>query len=129
MASTWTSQKFSDRAPDDSVLIRCFVGGAQNEDLALRERSELIAIVREEMSRILGIKTDPLFARAYQWGKSMPQYVVGHGDKIARLEKLLSSHPGLYLAGSAYRGIGISDCIVSGEQAAEGALQFLQPRQ
>ncbi len=126
MASTWTSRKFEHRAPDHHVLIRCFVGGAHNESLALLDRTGLVDIARGELRSILGIQAEPLFGRAYRWEKSMPQYVVGHSDTVARIEKHVRSHHGLFLAGSAYRGIGISDCIVSGEHAALKALKFLK---
>ena len=125
MACTWTSRKFSHRAPDNTVLIRCFVGGAQNESLAFLEKPELVRTVREELRTILGIQADPLISRAYRWKNSMPQYVVGHGEKIERIEKVLARHPGLFLAGSAYQGIGISDCIVGGEKAASKSFDCL----
>lgn len=125
MASTWSSNKFFNRAPHGNFLIRCFVGGARNEDLALLAERQLIALVREELADIMGITAEPLLARAYRWEKSMPQYVVGHSDTLKRIDERLQAHPGLFLAGSAYRGIGISDCIKSGDRAAMKALEYI----
>jgi len=74
----------------------------------------------------MGIGAEPLFARVFRWEKSMPQYTLGHGQKLQRIEERLSSLPGLFIAGSAYWGIGISDCIRSGKQAALLAFEHLQ---
>ena len=124
MASTWTSVKFAHRAPNDKLLIRCFVGGVKNEHLTRVGEKELTAIVREELRDIMGITAEPLFAKVFRWEKSMPQYTVGHEEKIKKIEERLSGNPGLFLAGSAYHGIGISDCIKSGEKAALAAVKF-----
>ncbi len=126
MAATWTSRKFPFRTPPHCALIRCFIGGAQHEELALLPESDLISLARKELREILGITADPLLTRAYRWRKSMPQYVLGHTEKVDRIEAQLATNPGLFLAGGAYRGIGISDCIVSGEQAAARALRYLE---
>ncbi|HPD60236.1 MAG TPA: protoporphyrinogen oxidase [Thermodesulfobacteriota bacterium] len=125
MASTWTSVKFAHRAPPDKLLIRCFVGGIKNEYLARLGDTELIMIVRKELRDIMGINAEPLFAKVFRWEKSMPQYTVGHEMKMKRIEERLSLNPGVFLAGNAYYGIGISDCIRSGEKAARAALKFL----
>jgi oxygen-dependent protoporphyrinogen oxidase len=125
MAVTWTSIKFAHRAPHDKLLIRCFVGGIKNEYLTRLNESALIAIVREELQDIMGIHAEPLFTKVFRWEKSMPQYIVGHEEKIKKIEERLSLNPGLFLTGSAYHGIGISDCIKSGERAALAALNFL----
>jgi Protoporphyrinogen oxidase len=101
------------------------VGGIKNEHLTRLNESALIAIAREELRDIMGIHAEPLFTKVFRWEKSMPQYMIGHEAKIKRIEKRLSLYPGLFLAGSAYYGIGISDCIKSGEKAALAALKFL----
>ena len=125
MACTWTSIKFAHRVPDDKLLIRCFVGGIKNEHLTRLKESALIAIVCEELRDIMGIQAAPLFAKVFCWEKSMPQYTIGHETKILKIEERLSSNPGIFLAGNAYRGIGISDCIKSGEKAGLAALKFV----
>lgn len=117
-ACSWSSVKFSDRAPDDCVLMRVFVGGALAEDLAELDEAALIDLARIELREILGITATPVLARAYRWNKSNPQYEVGHSALIAEVHRLAESHPGLHLAGAAYRGSGIPDCIQSGMDAA-----------
>ena len=126
MASTWTSVKFSNRSPPDSVLLRAFVGGAQNEDLVRMDEEVIIDIVRKELMDIMGITADPILTRIYRWDKSMPQYRLGHAERLSHLEERLLRYPGLYLTGCAYRGIGISDCIHDGKLTAESALKFLK---
>ncbi len=113
-ACSWSSTKFSHRAPDDFVLMRVFIGGAFSEDLAEQDDATLIDIARQELREIMGITATPVLARAYQWRKSNPQYNVGHSALINEIDQLTAAHPGLYLAGAAYRGSGIPDCIQSG---------------
>lgn len=125
MAATWTSVKFSRRAPDDSVLIRCFVGGSKNAGLVNLDDEEMIRMVRLELKEIMGITAEPVLARVFRWKDSMPQYTVGHEERISKIEKLVSAHPGLYLSGSAYYGIGISDSIRTSNEAAKKALSHL----
>jgi oxygen-dependent protoporphyrinogen oxidase len=117
-ACSWSSTKFSHRAPDDYVLMRVFIGGAFTEDLAEQDEATLIEIARQELREIMGITATPVLARAYRWKKSNPQYNVGHGALIEEIDQAVASHPGLYLAGAAYRGSGIPDCIQSGMDTA-----------
>ena len=73
----------------------------------------------------MGIEADPLFTRVYRWEKSMPQYTLGHMERVAQIEERVSQHPGLFLTGCAYRGVGISDCIREGELVAERVMKYL----
>jgi oxygen-dependent protoporphyrinogen oxidase len=125
MASTWTSTKFSHRSPPGYVLLRAFVGGAQNEDLLKVDDERMMDMVRGELRDIMGITADPILTRIYRWDKSMPQYRLGHAQKLTQLEEWLLRHPGCYITGCAYRGIGISDCINDGEITAEKTLKYL----
>lgn len=125
MAATWTSVKFSHRAPDDSVLIRCFVGGAKNMELVSLSDEEMIKMVRKELREIMGIEAEPVLAKVFRWINSMPQYTVGHEERIASIEEMVSRHPGLYITGSAYHGIGISDSIRNGEVVAKKIIHQL----
>lgn len=126
MASTWSSVKFKHRAPDDAVLIRCFLGGAKNPEVLSLSEDELIGIVMAELKDIMGIDAEPVLKKAYKWPQSMPQYTVGHEQRVGLIEQRISeAHPGLFLAGSAYRGIGISDNIRNAEDAARQALEFI----
>jgi protoporphyrinogen/coproporphyrinogen III oxidase len=126
MASTWTSQKFNGRAPKDTVLLRAFVGGANNEELASLDDQEMLDIVREELREIMGVEGEPMLTKVYRWKKSMPQYLVGHLEKISRMEERVSLSPGLFLTGCAYKGIGISDSVHDAEITAEKALEYLK---
>lgn len=117
-ACSWSSSKFSHRAPDEYVLMRVFIGGVFSEDLAEQDEATLIDIAREELREIMGITAMPVLALAYRWRKSNPQYNIGHGVLIGEIDTQVSSHPGVYLAGAAYRGSGIPDCIQSGVDAA-----------
>ncbi len=119
MAATWTSTKFPDRAPPDCVLLRTFVGGSGHEHLVSLDDATLIQLAREELAAIMGIVAAPLLARVYRWERANPQYHVGHLEGVAALEKLLAPYAGLFLTGSAYRGVGVPDCIYQGTQTAE----------
>jgi len=122
LAATFVHNKFPHRAPDDRALLRCFVGGARNEQILQTPDVELIRIIREELQQIIGLKADPLFTRVYRWKGAMAQYGVGHLERLKRIETLLQQLPGLTLAGNGYRGIGVPDCVRSGNDAANKAL-------
>ena len=122
-ACSWSSTKFSHRAPEDHVLIRVFIGGAFTEDLAEQDEATLIDIARQELSEIMGITATPVLARAYRWKKANPQYNVGHSARIDAIDQRIAEHPSIYLAGAAYRGSGIPDCIQSGIDVAAKIVQ------
>jgi protoporphyrinogen/coproporphyrinogen III oxidase len=122
LAATFVHNKFPHRAPEDRALIRCFLGGIRDEAVLQLPDDEILSIVREELRQILGLNAEPLFTRIYRWKGAMAQYVVGHLERLQRIEGLLKLWPGLVLAGNAYRGIGVPDCVRSGEQAAQQVL-------
>ncbi len=117
LACTWTSTKFPHRAPEGYVLIRVFVGRA-GQDIPWNE-NDLLALAKEELNLTLGITAEPLLSRVFLWDKAMPQYNLGHPEILKRIDTALEKYPGLALAGNGYRGIGIPDCIHSGELAVE----------
>ncbi len=119
-ASTYSSIKWLYRAPDGRVLIRVFVGGGHHEELVHDlDDAGMVNMVLEELDGILGLKADAQFSKVYRWFKGMPKYTVGHLDRIALLDRMLSLHPGLHLIGCSYKGIGIGDCIHEAQIAAE----------
>ncbi len=122
---TWSSTKFDDRAPADSVLLRCFLGGATDESPALAPEEEMVRYAREEVRSLMGITAEPVLTRVYRWRDGHPQYDVGHLDLLAEIDALCAAQPGLQLAGSSYRGIGLPDCIHSGALAAEAVLAMV----
>jgi protoporphyrinogen/coproporphyrinogen III oxidase len=118
-ACTFSSVKYPGRAPEGHVLLRCFVGGALNESILESDDSALIAGARSELRELLGITGEPVLSRLVRWAKAMPQYHVGHAVRVETIERCAAALPGLHLAGGAYRGVGIADCVRSGEAAAE----------
>ena len=117
LACTWTSVKFSHRAPEGYVLLRVFVGRA-GQNFPWNE-TDLLALARKELKQTLGITAAPLLERVFLWDQAMPQYNIGHPEILKRIDAALENYPGLALAGNGYRGIGIPDCIHSGELAVE----------
>jgi oxygen-dependent protoporphyrinogen oxidase len=119
IACTFSSVKFAGRAPENHVLLRAFVGGALQPEMFALDETDMLSSVERDLRELLGIKTRPLFAEVAKWQNSMPQYEVGHLDRVEQIDDELSQIPALALAGNAYRGAGIPDCIRSGEKAAE----------
>lgn len=122
LAATFSSVKYPGRAPADHVLIRCFLGGALNPRVVDEDDASLVARARRELGAALGIGAEPLLVRVARWPASMPQYRVGHLMRVEAVEHRVAALPGLVLAGAAYRGVGIADCVRSGEAAAEAAV-------
>jgi protoporphyrinogen/coproporphyrinogen III oxidase len=115
LACTWSSTKFPHRAPAGYALIRVFVGRA-GQEIPWNEK-DLLELAKEELNRTLGITAGPLLSRVFMWDKAMPQYNLGHPEILKRIDAILENYPTLALAGNGYRGIGIPDCIHSGELA------------
>jgi oxygen-dependent protoporphyrinogen oxidase len=118
IACTFSSVKFPGRAPQGYALLRAFVGGALQPEMFELSQEELISRVRADLRDLLGIEQAPLFTEVSKWERSMPQYHLGHLERIKRIREHLVALPGLALAGNAYSGPGIPDCISSGEAAA-----------
>ncbi len=119
LACTWSSTKFDDRAPDGHALVRAFIGGAHAEYLVDQDDAALAETAREELRAMMGITATPVLTKVYRWQKANPQYEVGHQARVAEIDQLFAQHAGLYLAGAAYHGVGIPDCIESGARVAE----------
>jgi oxygen-dependent protoporphyrinogen oxidase len=125
MACTFSSVKFSNRAPAGSVLLRAFVGGALQPELVELADDELVASVRRDLGVLLGVERAPMFAEVSKWERSMPQYFVGHLARVGNIATRVERLPGLALAGNAFNGPGIPDCIRSGESAADKLIDFV----
>ena len=119
LASTWSSSKWGHRAPDGSVLIRAYLGGAGREAVLERSDQELVELVRADLRHVMGVTEEPVMTRVFRWPRAMPQYLVGHLDRLAAIEERLARLPGVFVAGAAYRGVGIPDCIRDGLGSAE----------
>lgn len=121
-ACTWSSSKFASRAPPGKALVRAFYGGA-GDDRILEESDEaLVNLACEEMRPVLRLRGEPLLARVDRWPLAHPQYEVGHAARVAEVEAALADFPGLFVTGSAYRGVGIPDCVRDAKAVAEGVL-------
>jgi oxygen-dependent protoporphyrinogen oxidase len=125
MACTFNSLKYPGRAPPGKVLLRAFVGGTLQQELFGEADSIMAKNVRRELASLLGVNAEPLFSRVWRHPQSMPQYLVGHEERIRRIVTALERFPTLGLAGSAYRGVGIADCVHTGEEAAEAVIDAL----
>jgi oxygen-dependent protoporphyrinogen oxidase len=123
LAATFVHNKFPHRAPDDRAILRCFLGGARDEQILASSDDEILRIVREELNQILHLTAEPLFARVFKWRGAMAQYGVGHLERLQRIEALRQKLPGLALAGNGYNGIGVPDCVRSGSEAVEDTLK------
>lgn len=118
LACTWNSMKFAERAPADHALLRVFVGGEGHEYLIDLDDEALIALVRDELREIWGLTADPIVQRVFRWQRGNPQYDVGHATRMQHLIDEVQAVPGVHVAGSGYKGIGLPDCIRSGREAA-----------
>jgi oxygen-dependent protoporphyrinogen oxidase len=125
LAATWTSLKWPHRAPPEQLLARCYVGGAGRESILELEDDALVARVKRELKDICGLAAEPTYVEVNRWMKAMPQYQLGHLDRLDQAEVALSRYGGVVLTGSAYRGVGIPDCIREGTVAAEKVVRYL----
>jgi oxygen-dependent protoporphyrinogen oxidase len=124
LACTWTSTKWAKRAPDDYALLRVFIGRIQDADKLPEDEDQLVALARGEIRQTMGIEIPPEKSWVFRWERAMPQYNLGHPERLERIESIIEQHPALALAGNGYSGIGMPDCIRSGIEAAEKMLEI-----
>jgi len=129
IAATWTSLKWAHRAPPTQALIRCYVGGVGREAILKADDETLVRRVRAELRSMAGIAAEPIYIEVNHWERGMPQYTLGHLDRLEGIKASLGSYQGLYLTGSAYRGVGIPDCIRDGSETAAEVNRYLTARQ
>lgn len=123
-AATYSSIKWSYRAPDDHLLLRVYIGGGNREDLVYGlDDKQMVRMVLEELDTIVGLKADPQFTKIYRWNRAMPKYTVGHLDRMTVLDREVAQYPGLHLIGCSYKGIGIGGCVAESQIAAEKLLK------
>ncbi len=122
IACSWTSTKFNNRTANGYALVRAFIGGAHAEHLAEQDDRALADMARQELRAMMGIRAEPVLTQVYRWPKGNPQYAVGHQERVAEIQRQASKHTGLHLVGSAYRGVGIPDCIEDGARTAKEIL-------
>jgi len=125
LACTWTSSKWAGRAPQGYGLLRVFLGRIQDANVLPHDKDTLVHMARHELERTMGVKAEPEHTWVFRWEKAMPQYNLGHPERIDKIEGLLAERPNLALAGNGYYGIGMPDCIRSGYQAADKILDLV----
>ena len=129
LAGTWVSSKWPGRAPPGHVLLRGYLGGGRDPHRLEAGDDELVETAQQDLGALLGISGAPLFTRLHRWNRQSPQYEVGHLQRIAQIERRLTSLPGVFVTGSGFRAIGIPDCISDGRATAARAADFLASRE
>lgn len=125
-ACTWTSSKWLHTAPEGKALIRCYVGRSGDQDWKSLSDDEIVSRVRHDLLELMGIREEPLFVEVTRLNRSMPQYQVGHMERIRRMrERLVADLPGTFVTGAAFEGVGIPDCVRQAKDAAEAAASYL----
>jgi oxygen-dependent protoporphyrinogen oxidase len=119
LGTLWDSSIFPNRAPEGYVLLRTMTGGAQSPEFAMLDDNKLLNAVFDELRPIVSIKAEPDMVRIYRWDKAIPQYALGHGDRLKAIDERLKSFPGLYLAGNSYKGVGMNDCVENSFKVAD----------
>lgn len=125
-ACSWFSTKWPHTSPRGGVLIRCFVGRFGDERALEMSDDALVRAVLRDLRRLAGLKARPRYEAVFRWPFAMPQYQVGHLELVDAIERRAANWPGLYLAGASFRGMGISDCVRQGQQAAQACVAYLQ---
>ncbi len=126
LGSLWASSIFAGRAPEGNALMTVMLGGAKDPATPRLSEDDLATVAREELTATMNITAAPVFHRVIKWAKAIPQYTFGHMDRVASLEKRLADHPGLFLTGNAFRGVGVNDCVASGQKTAADVVAFLK---
>jgi len=128
LAATWVTSKWPGRAPAGCALLRGFLGGGRDPRRLDAPDDELIRTAREELTEILDIEGEPLVTRLYRFPRQSPQYTVGHLDRVAAIDRSMAALPGLFVAGSGFRAIGIPDCIADARATAGRVADYLDTR-
>jgi oxygen-dependent protoporphyrinogen oxidase len=128
LAVTWLSSKWPHRAPDGTVLLRAFVGGVRDPGALRLTDAELVERSLAAIRPVLGVRGEPLFTRVFRFDRASAQHEIGHAARLAEIERLLASRPGLFLTGSGFRGVGIPDCVADARATAARAVEWIQAR-
>ncbi len=126
-AVTWTHKKWPHTTPEGKALVRCYVGRPNDQDVVDYSDEEIEAIVLKDLNKTMNITAKPQFRVISRWRHAMPQYTVGHKDRMTELKENMKQHlPGVFLAGSSFEGVGLPDCIDQGEEAVKHVLDYLK---
>lgn len=126
LGSLWASSIFGGRAPEGHVLMTQMIGGAKDPKTPRLSEDKLLSVTLEELGKTMGLTKEPVFTRILKWECAIPQYTFGHPDRVSSLERRLVDHPGLFLTGNAFRGVGVNDCVSSGMKVAADAVGYLR---
>jgi oxygen-dependent protoporphyrinogen oxidase len=121
----WCSSIFPDRAPPGMVSLRALAGGWNRPEIVDWDDARLLGAVRAELRLALGIVAEPVFHQIVRWDRAIPQYMLGHLERVARIEERATQHPGLFLGGNAYRGVALNDCTEQATLLANRLSQFV----
>ena len=124
-ACTWVSSKFEGRCPPDTVLLRCSIQDGRQKRVAISDQ-EAVQKVHRELQRVLGISCQPILTRVLHARKALPQFTLGHAQRMEQLRETLKGYPGLFLTGAYFGGVGIPDCIESARRTARQAVDFVK---
>jgi oxygen-dependent protoporphyrinogen oxidase len=128
LGALWTSSLFPERTAQQQVLIRTMIGGARDPEALALDDEQLIALVRRELALIQEDCGTPSFARIFRHCRAIPQYTLGHAERLEQLSSRIKTIPGLFLTGNAYRGIGVNDCVRNAWTTADQLMTYLQHR-
>jgi oxygen-dependent protoporphyrinogen oxidase len=126
LGALWESSIYPGRAPSGKALLRVMIGGATDREAGDLDNTELLDLVRTDLHRTMGIRVAPEFIHVFRHRRGIPQYTIGHASRLARLEKRLREHPGLFLAGNSYRGVSINACIEAAPAIARWVASHLR---
>lgn len=128
-ACTWTHKKWPSSTPEGKALIRCYVGRPHDQEVVDLPDEELVQLVLNDLNKTMNITAEPEFSVISRWKNIMPQYTVGHIERIEKARQEASEQlPGVYFAGSSFEGVGIPDCIDQAEKAVHQVIDFLQTK-
>ncbi len=124
----WNTSIFDGQAPADKVALRVMVGGAINPDATALDDDETLKLVQKELRDIMGISNDPEFNHIIRYKRAIPQYIVGHEERMVKISSLMEKHPALFLTGNAFRGVGFNDCVINAEKTAERVVEAVKEK-
>jgi oxygen-dependent protoporphyrinogen oxidase len=124
-ACTWVSSKFEGRCPPDTVLLRCSIQDGRHKRAEISDQ-KAVQKVHQELQRVLGITCQPVFTRVLHARKALPQLTLGHAQRMDQISRALKGHPGLFLTGAYFGGVGIPDCIETARRTAKQAADFVK---
>jgi oxygen-dependent protoporphyrinogen oxidase len=128
LGTLWISQIFDGRAPDGAILLTSMIGGAHDPHAVDLDDEAMLAVVRDDINKAMSIMVRPYFSHIVRWPRGIPQYTLGHPERMQVIEDRLRDHPGLYVSGNSYRGISVNACVEEAPQVAEAVLEFLNVR-